>query len=194
MKKTLLAFTILICLFTTLNAQKVLVKNNLLYDCTTTPNLGLEFRLSPQTSLSFHGGYNPFKLPNSKEKDGTNINAKLKHWSVMPEFKYWFCKTFERNYLGLHAIYSEYNMGGISMISFLENYRYDGIAYGGGISYGHQWALGGRWGFEASLGAGFLHLEYDKYNCGECEDSLGEYSRNYWGLTKASAAIIFFIQ
>lgn len=85
-------------------------------------------------------------------------------------------------------------MEGISLLSFLEDNRYKGFAYGGGISYGHQWALGGRWGLELSLGGGFLHLEYDKYNCGECQESLGRYTRNYWGLTKASIAILFFIQ
>lgn len=198
MKKKLLVFTILICLLSTLKAQNVLVKNNLLYDCTTTPNLGLELRLSPQTSLSFHVGYNPFKFSSKKNSEDVKINAKLKHWVVMPEYKYWFCKTFERGYVGLHGIYGQYNAGGIRYVSSsffsLKDYRYKGYAYGCGLSYGYQWAIGGRWGLEASLGGGFLHLEYDKYNCGECEESLGRFSRNYFGITKASVAIVFFIQ
>lgn len=194
MKKTILLIAFLSCLLTAPYAQKVLIKNNVLYDLTTSPNIGLEFRTSQQTSFSLHGGYNPFKFSNGKNENGRDINSKLKHWSVMPEFKYWFCKAFERNYIGLHTLYSEYNMEGIPLLSFLEDNRYKGVAYGGGISYGHQWALGGRWGLELSLGGGFLHLEYDKYNCGECQESLGKYTRNYWGLTKASIAILFFIQ
>ncbi len=198
MRRIVIAMSFFCSLLTGVNAQKVLVKNNLLYDITTTPNIGVEFRLTPQTSLSLHTGYNPFKFPSKKNSEDVRINTKLKHWVVMPEYKYWFCKTFERGYVGLHGIYGQYNVGGIGNTSSsffsLKDYRYKGYAYGGGLSYGYQWAIGGRWGLEASLGGGFLHLEYDKYNCGECEESLGRFSRNYFGITKASVAIVFFIQ
>lgn len=193
--KRLFTFLSLFVLVFQVNAQKVNLKTNTLYLATTTPNIGIEFYLGQQLSFSLVGGYNPFDFSTEYvgQAKGT-AHPKMKHWVVMPELKYWFCKSFERGYLGLHGIYGDYNVGGIKQIPKLEKHRYHGIAYGAGISYGYQWALGGRWGLEASVGAGYLRLKYDKYNCGACGDLLGKYERDYWGPTKASISFIYFIK
>ena len=39
---------------------QVLLKNNLLYDATLTPNLRVGVRLSPHWSLGLTGGYRPY--------------------------------------------------------------------------------------------------------------------------------------
>ena len=59
-----------------MSAQHFALKNNLLYDATTTPNLGFEVGLSKKVTLDVSAGYNPFKF---------NDGKKLKHWLVMPE-------------------------------------------------------------------------------------------------------------
>ncbi|WP_352423154.1 DUF3575 domain-containing protein, partial [Proteiniphilum sp.] len=41
-------------------AQKVAIKNNLLYDATATPNLALEMALSRKMTLELGAGVNPF--------------------------------------------------------------------------------------------------------------------------------------
>ena len=41
-------------------AQKVAVKTNLLYDATSTINLGTEFGLSPKWTLDVSANYNPW--------------------------------------------------------------------------------------------------------------------------------------
>lgn len=178
----------------TLSAQQVVVKTNTLYWATTTPNIGMEFRLSEKATLSVAGGYNPFNFKNQVRDDGTNLNPKIRHWLVTPEFKYWFCRSFERGYLGLHGIYGEYNIAGIPFVKALKDYRYQGNAYGGGVSWGYQWAVGERWGVETSLGAGYLRMNYKKYDCGDCGDFLGEYERDYLGPTKAAVSLIYFIK
>lgn len=189
-------FLILFCmsLFSGVYAQRIGVKTNSLYWATTTPNLGFEFRTSEQTTFSLFGGYNPFNFSSRVRQDGVKVNPKIRHWLVMPEFRYWFCKAFERGNIGIHGIYGQYNVGGISFIKPLKDYRYQGDAYGGGISYGYHWAVSERWGFEASLGAGFLRLHYKKYDCGECGDQIGEYKRNYLGPTKAALSLIYFLK
>ena len=50
-------FVWIMFLFVTLtaSAQKVAVKTNLLYDVTTTLNLGAEFRLAPKWTLDVSG-------------------------------------------------------------------------------------------------------------------------------------------
>lgn len=176
------------------SAQQMAVKTNTLYLASTTPNIGMEFRFSKKTTLSLVGGYNPFNFKNRVREDGVNLNPKIRHWMVTPEFKYWFCRSFERGYLGLHGLYGEYNVSGISFVKALKDHRTRGNLYGGGLSWGYQWNMGKRWGLETSLGAGYLYMHYKKYDCGDCGDYLGEYKRDYLGPTKAAVSLIFFIK
>ena len=77
---------------------------------------------------------------------------------------------------------------------FLEDARYDGWAAGAGLSYGYQWALGKRWGLEASIGAGYIYLRYYKYDCGACGDKQGNYRQHRFGPTKAAVSFIYYIR
>lgn len=172
--------------------QRVAVKTNTLYFATTTPNFELEFSMGNKLTFGIFSGYNPFEFKNDS-KEGIEKNPKLRHWIISPELKYWFCKSFERSSLGVHFIYSTYNVGGISFIEPLKDFRYKGFAYGGGISYNYHWAIGGRWGLEFGVGFGYLKLNYKKYNCGSCGDFLGEYKRNYIGPTKISLSLAYFL-
>ena len=84
-------------------AQDIAAKTNLLYWATTTPNIGMEFGLGEQTTLELTGGYNPWTL--DKEQ-----NKKLKHWLVMPEFRYWLCERFNGHFFGIHTGYTFYDL------------------------------------------------------------------------------------
>ena len=184
---TVIAFT---CSLFTLNAQKVAVKTNFAYwGAAASPNAGLEFSLGKKTSLELGGGFNLWDF-----KD----NRKAKHWLAQPEFRYWFCERFNGHFLGLHAHGAQFNIGNWDIpVGRLENFkdrRYEGYLYGGGISYGHQWILSPRWNFEASLGAGFARIHYDKYPCAECGTKLDEGKYNYWGVTKAALSLIYFLK
>ena len=85
MKKLIFGVFLAVCWCTgTVKAQDIAVKTNLLYWSSTTPNLSLEFGLGKRTTLDLTGAYNPWTL--NKDK-----NKKIKHWMVMPEFRYWLC-------------------------------------------------------------------------------------------------------
>lgn len=71
-------------------AQKTAVKTNLLYDATTTMNLGVEFGLSPKWTLDVSGNYNPWTF---------SKNKKWKHWLVQPEARYWFCNKMMGSFI-----------------------------------------------------------------------------------------------
>ena len=174
--------------------QSVGVKSNLLYLATTTPNLGVDFRMADHWSMSFHGSYNPFLFPQWTDEEGNTYNPKIIHWGVMPELKYWFCRTYERSFIGLHGIYGQFNVGGIPFIDRLRSVRYHGQLYGGGISYGYQFAIGSRWGLELSLGAGYLAMLYDRCDAYVCGDSQGQYRRDYVGPTKLAVTLVYFIK
>lgn len=170
-------------------AQKVGVKNNLLYDATVTPNLALELALSRKTTLELGMGFNPFTFSDNK---------KFKHWLVQPEFRWWTCEVFNGHFFGVHAHGAQFNVGGwdipVGRLEKFKDNRYEGYLYGGGLSYGYQWILGPRWNLEASLGAGYARIHYDKYPCTTCGTKLKEGKTNYWGITKAAVAVIYIIK
>lgn len=182
MRKIFLLITI--GLFSVTYAQNFTIKSNLLYDITTTINVGTEFSIAPKWTIDISGNYNPWQFEDNK---------KLKHWLVQPELRYWMCEKFYGHFIGLHLHYAKYNVGGIELLG-LKDYRYEGDLYGGGFSYGYHFLLGKRWGMELSIGVGYARLEYDKYECAKCGDYINSYKTNYFGPTKASISLIYFIK
>lgn len=170
------------------HGQKVALKTNALYWATATPNLGIEVALSKKMTLDISGGYNPFTF-----KD----NLKWKHYLIEPELRYWLCESFNGHFFGLHTGFSEYNMSRVPMLynwDKSQKYRYEGWLTGVGLSYGYQWILGNHWNLEASIGFGFVHTSYKKYDCVECGDYYGEYKENFFAPTKATISIIYLIK
>ena len=168
-------------------AQKVAVKSNLLYDLTTTMNLGLEIGLAPKWTLDVPVNYNPWKPDNGR---------RLRHWGIQPEVRYWFCERFNRTFVVLHAHYADFNVGNLPGLfsDNMQKNRYQGHLYGGGLSIGHSWILKKRWSIEASVGLGYARIEYEKYPCAECGSKLKDTGRNYFGPTKASISFIYLIK
>ena len=85
-------------------AQTIGVKTNLLYDATSTLNLGVEVGTAPKWSLDVSGNFNPWAF---------NDNRKMKHWLVQPEMRYWLCERFNGHFFGIHAHGGQYNWGGM---------------------------------------------------------------------------------
>lgn len=167
-----------------LRLPSVALKTNALYWATTTPNIGIEFALSKKFTLDISGNYNPWSFSDNK---------KLKHWLVQPELRYWPCERFNGHFWGLHGHYAEYNVGGIKMLG-LKGHRYEGKLYGAGISYGYHWILNNRWSMEATIGAGYAHLDYDKYRCEKCGTKIKDDTKNYWGPTKVGLSIVYILK
>lgn len=172
------------------SAQKIAVKTNLLYDATSTLNLGAEYAVADRWSLQISGNYNPWTFSD---------NRKMKHWLIQPEARYWLCEAFNGHFFGVHAHYAQYNWGGMLFpwgpsVDNLSRYRYEGWLAGGGVSYGYQWILGKHWNLEASLGLGYAYLKYDKHECRKCGDKIGTEKKNYLGPTQAAVSIIYIIK
>ena len=169
-------------------------KTNLLYDATTTFNLGVEFRLSRRLSLDLPVNYNPWTFSN---------NRKLKHILVQPELRYWIYEPFNGHFLGVHALWSLFNVGNLSLPSPVEemmgygdlkNYRYEGNLYGVGVSYGYHWILSRRFSLEATLGLGYVYLDYDRFNCPKCGERIESETKHYFGPTKVGVSLIYMIK
>ena len=168
------------------------IKTNLLYGIgTLSPNLYGEVGLGKKTSLEFGGGINKWNQDGSFED-----NKKLVHWFLKPEFRYWLCERFNGHFFGLHAFYGQYNIGGydIPIVDFEKEFRYEGDAIGGGISYGYHWIWSKRWGMEFNIGVGVAYLDYIKSDCDKCSPPLGEYTKTYFGPTSAGIKLVYLIK
>lgn len=172
------------------SAQEVLVKSNLLYDATTSVNVGVEFGLKGSWTLDVSGNYNPWSFSDKK----------WKHWFLQPEARYWLSDKFTGHFVGTHLLGGEYNVGGIDFPmnilgdNFDKEYRYEGWFIGGGVVYGYSWKLSSRWNIEASVGVGYVGTDYDKYECVECGDWVSDGFEGYLGLTKASVSIVYILK
>lgn len=168
---------------------KVALKTNLIYDATTTINLGMEFGLAPKWTLDVPFNYNAWKFGN---------DMRLRHWGVQPEVRYWFCERFDGWFVGAHGHFAQFNVGVLPDWSFIsqnmKDNRYEGYLYGGGISGGYSWILKNRWSMEATVGVGYAHIVYDKYPCGECGSSMGRKTKDYFGPTKVGLSLVFMIK
>lgn len=166
------------------NAQNIALKTNLLYDATTTLNLGVEVGLSSKMTLDISGNYNPWKFN----------DFRLKHGLIQPEVRYWTCEKFNGHFFGLHGFYGSFNVGGLPFNSNMKHNRYQGSLFGGGVSYGYQWILNDYWNLEASFGVGYARLRDKKYPCAECGEMLKDRHQNYFGPTKVAVSIIYVIK
>jgi len=189
-------FVCWLCLLSSfyVKGQTVGVKTNILYDATTTFNLGVETVISPKWTFDLSGNYNPWTFSHDR---------KWKHILVQPELRWWICEPFNGHFLGLHAHYAMFNVGGIKLPKIgvggvgddrPQDHRYEGWLAGAGISYGYQFYLGRRWNLEATIGAGYAYLDYDRFKCETCGDFVDSNKKHYFGLTKAGISLIYLIK
>ena len=189
--RTLSLILLLLVAVSAARAQRtVSVKNNLLYDATLTPNIGVEAAVGQRSSLQLFYGLNPW--------NGYHGLKKFQHWSLMPEYRYWFSRDkgcFDGWFTGVHLVGGEYNVAGIrlpfGLFKTLRHSHYEGWYVGGGLTIGHAWRLSDHWNLEAALGLGYIHTKYNRYANEWCGDLLERGHYNYVGPTKLALNIAY---
>ena len=191
MKKLLLILSF-IALFSAKesSAQEWALKSNLLYDATTTINLGFETALAEKWTFDLSGNWNPFQFED---------NMKWKHWLIQPEFRYWTCRKIGGHFFAAHHLGGQYNFGTIdglpnflgSDLSQLADHRYEGWYAGAGVGYGYAWMLGKHWNLEAEIGVGATYTNFEKYECPKCGKRVGTDDHIYYGLTKLAINLVY---
>lgn len=179
-------------------SAQVAIKTNVLYDATTTPNLGLEIGAGKRNTVNLVYGLN---LWSAKTSDGAP--KKLKHWVLMPEYRWWLCTRYNGHFLGVHALTGQFNAANVNVplpgVFFagdpLRKYARDGRVEatfaGAGFTYGYQWSLSKHWNIEAEIGAGYAHVWDRRYNCGVCSNKLSSGDSNYLGITKIGLSLLY---
>lgn len=173
--------------FNGISAQKAAIKTNIMADATTTMSLAAEIGTAPKNTLELYMHWNPWELSDGKL---------IKHLYLQPEYRFWFCEKFSGSFLGVHLHGGLFNLAGIKlpfgMYPGLKTHRYEGEFIGGGVSYGYQWVLSKHWNLEATLGAGYAYINYDRYQCGDCGKRLDkDKDKHYFGPTKAALSIVY---
>ena len=206
MKRWVLLFGI--CLIYQFGYSQTLgIKSNVLYDATSTINLGVEFALSEKWTLDISGNYNPWAFPQQKINSSKVVisehDAIMKHWMVQPEIRRWFCESFNGHFVGLHAHGGQFNVGGLTFLpkewgeNGIQRKRFQGWLAGGGVSYGYHWILSSRLSLEFSLGVGYTFMKYEKYNHYADNEPTqldrNHYKMRYIGPTKAGISVIVML-
>lgn len=173
LKKILLLCVAAIGAGTMAFGQRVAVKTNLLYWATASPNVGVDVAVSDHSTLGLSVCGNPWTF---------GQDAKIQHFLVQPEYRYWFCGKYTRGFVLAHAIAGKYTVGGFTLpfdlFQSLQTHHYKGWAAGVGVGYGYAWYLGAHWNLEASIAVGYARTRYYRSDAPAYKRS-----RNYFGPT-----------
>lgn len=167
------------------------VKTNLLYGAAAlAPNLAFEVTTGRRTTIEISGSYNPWKLDSRDADPKKNI-----HTIIRPEFRWWTCERFNGHFFGVHAFYANYNVSRYDVPTlFDKEYRYEGTAWGGGVTYGYHLPFAKHWGVEFNIGVGAAHMAYDRYSCVRCDRGSESKTHTYFGPTRAGITLTYIIK
>lgn len=162
------------------SAQDFVIKNNLLYDATLTPNIGFEYNpAGSRVTFGVNAGYRPWPTDDYK-------NRKYRHLMIAPQMHiYLNDSVYHKGFIGLTAIYSHYNVAAVKfpfgMWRSVRDERRQGDLFALGISYGRSWWLADRSSWvgrhlrmEAEAGPDFGITRYTRYDCGHCGAERGK--------------------
>ncbi len=159
----------------------IAIKTNGLFAAALTANIGAEVEIGRQWSFDFPIYYSPYNITPER---------KLRLLAIQPEIRWWTKDAGEGHFLGLHTHVAGFN------IAINGNGRYQDpnhAAWGLGLSYGYQMALGKkkRWAVEFNLGAGFAEYAYDAYRNWENGPRYDSGEGWYWGITRAGISFSY---
>jgi hypothetical protein len=163
--------------FYSLSAQSYSIGSNLAGLATTNLNVEASMPIHHTMSLHFPVQYNPFTFSGGR---------RFQNLTLTPGVRYWLSGLYRGGFCGAHLLASRYHAGRL-----WDSYRYDGLAFGAGLSVGYTWTLSGRWRFETEAGAGMLWTDYRKYRCKPCGAFLGREEGWHFVPTRVAANLLY---
>ena len=165
-------------------SQEISLRNNLLYDATLSPNLGIELHFDSVWSAGLNAGLNAWDINKEKNKKWRHLmlspfvrrynGARRSHGTTPPR---------HRTFWGLHAVYSHYNVSNVSfpfgIYSGVKDRRLQGDLVAVGGSFGYSWRFARHWLLEAEVGLAAAYTWYKEYECPQCGAYLGRNSKPF---------------
>lgn len=160
------------------------IKSNMLYLLTGSLNVAFEQQMSSNTSLDIQLGYNPWEMGSDR---------KYKNLLLQPELRYHLSSSQYSIFTGPHIIYTYYNVARMRhpFAASHSGDRYEGKGIGAGISLGKTCLLSDVLSLEFCAGVGFVKLEYDRFEPGDCGRFIESGKHNYYGPTRLGLSIIY---
>ena len=173
--KGLLTVLLMTLTIENVSAQRASLRNNLFYDATLTPNIGVDFRLDSLWTMGMHMGVNAWDI----DKD---TNKKWRHLLIAPNVRRWLGDSlYHKSYVEGDLIYSHFNVGNTSipfgLYDAVKNHRLQGDLIAVGGKYGYSWMLGHKLRLESELGLAFGYAWFREYDCPTCGSYLGDGNR-----------------
>lgn len=156
-------------------AQTLALRNNLLYDVSLTPNIGVDLKIDSLWTLGAVVGLNAWDIDKTK-------NKKWRHFLIEPNVRYWMNgDPFHKSYFEGDLIYSHFNVGNttipFSLYDAVKEKRLQGDLFALGGKYGYSWILARHWRVEAEAGIAIGYAWFKEYECATCGQQLGEGDR-----------------
>ena len=152
------------------------LRTNLLRWATLTPDLGLEWRISPSWGILVNGSWTSWSWQDADRRYAL--------WEVMPEVR-WYMGKEKRGYLGAMFKAGEFNYK-------LSATGKQGDLTGGGITGGYRLQLCDALSLDFSLAAGCLHADYEQYETiGGVRVRAGKETKNWWGPVNAGVTLVW---
>ena len=166
----------LFCLCSTqVRAQFYSLSTNIPVLAATTLNMELSMTLDRKYSMHLPVYYNPFVFSDNK---------KLQNFTVLPGIRSWVLESYNGGFFGTNAIGSKYHFT-------WQDRRYEGQAYGAGISAGYAWMLSRRWNLEVEAGIGLIWADYRLYPCEKCGQKIQDEHRWYVIPNKLALSMVY---
>ena len=145
MKKLLTIICILAVSLTT-KAQMIAVNTDVVTDALQAPNLGFEMIVSNKSSISLNALY-------ANKAMGKDI----KLVAIQPEYRHYISnRPMHGIFLGFGAIGSRYDIS-------WSGKRYEGDAFGGGLTFGYVWDVTNRFCVDFHAGFGAVAYRQKEY-------------------------------
>lgn len=158
------------------NKNNLSLRANLLRWATTTPDIGIEWRINPLFGIQISGSWRPWKWDNKKRHYAL--------WEISPEARYYMIKN-KNAYIGVIYKIGEFNYK-------LSETGTQGNIMGGGITGGYQLKLNDVLSLDFNLGLGYLHTDYERYSVtnGICVRKEKD-TKNWWGPVSTGITLVW---
>lgn len=162
------------------------IKTNLLYDALLVPNIGVEFYLGRQWSVSANWMYSWWKTDRHHWYWRTyGGDLAVRKWLGKKAKE----KPLQGHHLGVYGqmITYDFEWGG-------RGYLGDRWSWGVGLEYGYSLPIARRLNLDFGIGLGYLAGEYKKYQpIDDCYVWQSTRQRHYFGPTKAEVTLVWLI-
>lgn len=152
------------------------LRANLLRWATLTPDVGIEWRITPSVGIAVNGSWTSWTWQDNDRRYAL--------WEVAPEVR-WYMGKEKRGYLGAMFKAGQFNY------KFSATGR-QGDLMGGGITGGYQLRLSDALSLDFNVAVGCLHADYEKY---EVIDGVrvraGKETKNWWGPVNAGVTLVW---